>query len=102
MAQQQPVARPKRAVLTDVVRVSAGQLASRAGGGVAILDVDRTLYYGLDAVGARIWDLIEEPTPLTDVLAAVVAEFDVDEATATTDLLELIDQLVAKGLATLQ
>jgi hypothetical protein len=102
VVQIQPETQPKPAALTDVVCVSAGQLASRTGGGVAILDVHRTLYYGLDAVGARIWGLIEEPTPLTDVLAAVVAEFDIDEATATSDLLDLVDQLVAKGLATLR
>jgi hypothetical protein len=88
----------KPAALTDVVCVTASQVASRVGDELAILDLDRTIYYGLDAVGARIWELIQEPTALSAVLKAMVAEFEVDEVTARADLLALIDDLLAQGL----
>jgi hypothetical protein len=88
------------AALSDVVSVSTSQVASRVGDELAILDLDHSLYYGLDPVGARIWELIQEPTVLSAVLAAVVAEFEVDEPTARADLLALIDELVEKGLVT--
>jgi hypothetical protein len=87
-------------VLTDIVCVSASQVASRVGEELAILDLDHSVYYGLDPVGTRIWELIQDPTALSAVLAAVVAEFEVDEATAKEDLLTLIDALVDKGLVT--
>jgi Coenzyme PQQ synthesis protein D (PqqD) len=93
---------PKRAALTDVVCVSTSQVASRVGDEVAILDLDHSVYYGLDPVGARVWELIQEPTPLSAVLAAMLAEFEVDDATARVDLLALIDELLEKRLVELR
>src|SRR3954469_640037 len=89
----------KRTDLTDVVCVSASQVASRVGDELAILDLDRSVYYGLDPVGTRLWELIQEPAALSSALDAALAEFEVDEATARADLLALIDDLVEKGLA---
>jgi len=65
---------------------------------VAILDLDHSIYYGLDAVGARIWQLLQQPTSLSQVVNVLVQEFDVDDATASTDLLALMAELVEKDL----
>lgn len=92
----------KRAVLTDIVCVSASQVASRVGDEFAILDLEHSAYYGLDRVGARIWELIQQPTRLSVVLESVLAEFDVDEITARADLLALIDDLNEKCLVTVR
>jgi hypothetical protein len=92
------VAERKRASITDVVCVSANQMASRVGDEVAILDLDRSTYYGLDPVGARIWELMQTPVSLSAVLDVLVAEFDVDDATARNDLLALVDELLETQL----
>jgi hypothetical protein len=96
MTQTRPVA------LSDTVCVSASQVASRVGDELAILDLDHSVYYGLDPVGTRIWELIQEPTLVSAVLAAVVAEFEVDEVTAQADLLALIGELIDKHLVTVR
>ena len=49
-------------------------------------------------MGARIWELLQEPTALDTVLQAVLAEFEVDEATARVDLLALVDALLEQRL----
>lgn len=67
-------------------------------GEAVLLNLKTGLYFGLDPVGTRIWELIESKGRLTDVLAAVVAEFDVDEERARRDLLDLVSALAAKGL----
>lgn len=90
--------RVKPAALTDIVCVSTSQVASRVGDEVAILDLDNSVYYGLDPVGARVWELIQEPKALSSVLESMLAEFEVDEATARSDLLALIDELIDKRL----
>jgi hypothetical protein len=92
------VAEQRGAVLTDVVCVTANQMASRVGDELAILDLDRSVYYGLDAVGARVWELLQTPTALSAVLSAVVEEFEVDREVASVDLLALVDELVDKDL----
>jgi hypothetical protein len=92
----------RRATLNDVACVSASQVSSRVGDEVAILDLDQSIYYGLDPVGARIWELLQEPRSLQAVLDTLLAEFEVDDATARADLLALVDDLLAKKLIELQ
>ena len=84
--------------LETVVCACANQVSSRVGDELVVLDLDSSLYYSLDAVGARIFELLERPTRLDAVLEAVVAEFEVDAPTARTDLFELVDTLVAQNL----
>jgi len=92
-----PFARPPFA-LDTVVCATSNQVSTRVGDEVVILDLDNALYYSLDPVGARIFELVQQPTPLDAVLDAVVAEFEVDAQTAGTDLLALVDTLVAQKL----
>ena len=73
-------------------------MSSRVGDELVVLDLDGSLYYALDPVGARIFELLERPTSLTAVLDAMVAEFDVDAETARMDLLALVNTLVAQKL----
>jgi Coenzyme PQQ synthesis protein D (PqqD) len=47
--------------LESTVVAAAEQVSSEIGEEVAILDLKAGTYYGLDAVGARIWELIQEP-----------------------------------------
>jgi len=91
-AAQQPLS------LRSVVGASANQVSTRVGAEGAILDLDTSTYYGLDRVGARIFELLQEPTPLEAVLDKIVAEFDVDLPTARTDLLALVAELVDRKL----
>lgn len=89
----------RRAVrIEDVVCAAASQVSSRVGDEAAILHLDRAAYYGLDPVGARIWELVQLPIRLDEVHAAVVDEYDVDGETARRDLLEVVEQLLEAGL----
>jgi hypothetical protein len=45
----------------SIVVATKDQVSSDLGGEVAILDLKAGVYYGLDTVGARIWNLIQEP-----------------------------------------
>jgi DeoR/GlpR family transcriptional regulator of sugar metabolism len=44
--------------------------------------------------------LVQRPAALRDVLATLLAEFDVNEATCRADLLAFVTELVQKGLVT--
>ena len=88
--------------LRTVVRVSDNQVSSRVGDEAAILDLDSSVYFGLDPVGARIFELLAEPTSLAAVLDKVVAEYTVDADTARADLLALVSDLLARKLVVVQ
>jgi hypothetical protein len=59
------------------------------------------LYFGLNEVGVVIWDLLPPKCASLDLLCAIVAARypDVPFATIQADVTELLDQLVADGLA---
>ncbi len=82
----------------DVVCVAPSQVSSRVGDEVAILHMDKAVYYGLNPVGARIWELIQKPVAVRKVLETILEEYDVDAETAQRDLLEVVEQLLSTGL----
>jgi len=63
-----------------------------------ILNLKTGTYFGLDAIGTRIWTLIGELRDTDKVLEALLAEYDVEEARLRADIDELISQLVRHEL----
>jgi len=82
---------------STVVAVSH-QFSSDLGGEVAILDLSGGMYYGLDEVGARIWELVQEPRVVEDVQGVILEEYDVEPEIAKRDVLTLLQALVDREL----
>jgi hypothetical protein len=90
---------PSKALGPDsVVRVSASQVSSRLGDEVAILELDRGVYYGLNDTGSFLWNLMQKPVRVNEMRTALVEEFDVDAETAEKDLLRVLADLRDAGL----
>ncbi len=58
--------------------------------------------YGLNPVGRRIWELIQQPVKVHHVRDILLEEYDVDPERCTEDLIALLNDLVSRGLAELQ
>ena len=67
-----------------------------------LLNLETGMYYGLDAVGTRAWQLAAADGSLRAVRDALVDEYDAEPAVIERDLLALADALVGKGLWTLK
>ena len=91
-------ARPRSVTLADRVRVSDDVLMQDVAGEAVLLDLAGERYFGLDAVGTRIWQLIDELGQLQAVHDRLCAEFDADPVLIGDDLLQLVDDLLAAGL----
>lgn len=63
-----------------------------------ILGMHDGVYYGLDPVGTRIWQLAATPTSLGVIADTLVAEYDVEAVRAWDDLVSLVRDLLAAGL----
>ena len=77
---------------------SESAMARRVGDELVILHVNSSRYFGLNDVGAFIWDRLEHDTTRTDLIDAVVAEYDVDRQQASLDIDDLVQQLVDRRL----
>lgn len=74
------------------------QVSSDLGGEVAILDLAGGVYYGLDAVGARVWELIQKPIGVDQVQVTILEEYDADRARVERDVLAFLQRLADEGL----
>jgi hypothetical protein len=68
------------------------------GGEMVVLDLKSGCYYGLDAVGARVWALIEQPASLSVIRDAIMAEYEVDAERCERDIQAFLDKMQAVGL----
>ena len=67
-------------------------------GEAAILNLKDGVYYGLDPIGAKIWNLIQNPIRLCDVVEKIWEEYDVEKDQCRDDIFELIEELLNNGL----
>jgi len=81
-----------------ILQASANLVSSEVDGEAIILNFSDGTYYGLNAVGARIWGLIQEPRSFSAIRAAILEEFNVDEARCTADLKSILQDLTTRGL----
>ena len=68
-------------------------------GEAVILNLATGTYFGLDPVGTRIWELIQEQGRVDAVLEAILHEYEVEPAQCEQDLLLLLRKLYAKDLS---
>jgi hypothetical protein len=68
-------------------------------GEVVMMNLETNSYYGLDAIGSRIWDLIEEPKTIAEVCAQLMLEYEVDADTCVQEVSALIASLIEEQLA---
>lgn len=80
------------------VRVSEAVVFRELDGEAVILQLDEGVYFGLDPVGTRLWQLIEGQGLLRGALQAGLAEFDVRPDVLERDLIDLVRQLADKRL----
>ena len=80
-------------VPTTRVRAAANQLSTEVGEDAMVLDLDQGVYFGIEGAGQLIWRLVQQPIFVDDVVTAVVAEYDVDPARATDEVVGFLDEL---------
>lgn len=63
-----------------------------------LLDLDSESYFGLNAVGARVWQLLNEGQGKSSVIDTLLAEYAVEREVLERDISELLDRLGGAGL----
>jgi len=63
-----------------------------------VMHPDTSELHNFNDVGTRIWELIDGERSVEDIVGVVTEEYEVDEATARTDVLEFVAALQEKDL----
>jgi Coenzyme PQQ synthesis protein D (PqqD) len=83
---------------STVLRRSSRQVSCDLDGEAAILNLDRSVYFGLKGVAAHVWAALETPQPVADLNRMVCKEFDVDADRCAVDLMKFLAALQEAGL----
>ena len=88
--------------MTDILSLqllpSEQALESRVGEETVILHLERDIYYGLDQLGTRIWQLLKDdmaPVAISDI---VVREYGVTRELIEADMRRFLSDLYAHGI----
>lgn len=80
------------------ITIPKSVLFQKVGEEVVLLNLDSGVYFGLDPVGARIWELIAEQKGLAEVAETIASEYDAPREKIDGDLESLVRELEEKKL----
>jgi len=76
------------------MRLRTSDISARTiGGETIVLDLPSSQYFAITGIGSRVFQLLAEEQSLDDLVATILAEYEVDEATARRDVETFIDRL---------
>jgi len=67
-------------------------------GELVLLDLSGGSYFGLDALGTRIWEHVEAGEPVEAIVADISGAYDVECETVEQDVRDLLSDLLENGL----
>ena len=84
--------------IADRLDLSSDVVAREVGGETMLLDLSSGTYFGLDEVGGRVWQALEDGNSLSEACDRIEADFDVSRDQLEADVLALVQDLLDKGL----
>ncbi|MEL7356053.1 MAG: PqqD family peptide modification chaperone [Cyanobacteria bacterium J06634_6] len=81
-----------------VISPVENQISSELAGEAVILNLDSGMYYGLNEVGARIWEIIQQHSVFSEVHHILLEEYDVSSEACSQALTDILSELQRVGL----
>ena len=88
--------------MQSVVKVSREGLGRSMDREAVILNLQNSTYYGLDSVGAYVWNLMQRATSVRELRDAMLKKYEVDEQRCERELLDLLQTMHNEGLIEVQ
>jgi methyltransferase-like protein len=87
---------------STIVSVSKDYVYCKVEDEMVLLGMEDGIYYGLNPVGAFIWEQIKEPKTIDEIKDAILEQYDVEKVECETDLMKLLQELTEKGIVIVQ
>ena len=89
---------PKEFSLDNTVAQRKGFVVADVDGEKVMLSIEKGKYFGLNSMGSRIWEMLEKPITVREMVAALVIEYDVEEKTCRQDVQTFLNKLYTQEL----
>lgn len=85
--------------INSIVVATKEQASSDVDGEAVLLNLQSGVYYGLNSVGANIWNLLQEPKRVSEIRDFILAKYQKVEAQqCDRDILALLQEMETEGL----
>ncbi|MEL7199675.1 MAG: PqqD family protein [Pseudomonadota bacterium] len=85
--------------VTHSISISEHVVARKVGEDMVLLNLESGQYFGLDTIGARVWEILEsKPQTLSEIGAVIHDEYDAPRGEIENDLVLLANALLDKKL----
>ena len=84
----------------QTIAISQDVLTQEVSGETVLLDLKGESYFGLDEVGTRIWQLLQEHGSVQKAYETLLVEYDVEAGQLQSDMEDIISKLEVAGLIT--
>jgi hypothetical protein len=73
-------------------------LCRELSGETVLLNLESGVYYGLDAVGTRVWQLLVQGHTISHICETMLDEYDVAPDVLRDDVMRLVSELRERGI----
>ncbi len=73
-------------------------MSSEVGDETMMMDIDRGMYYALNPVSSRIWNLLEQPLSVGAICDRLVAEYDIEPSVCQQEVMNFLGQLLERKI----
>jgi hypothetical protein len=63
-----------------------------------MMHLEKGKYFGLNPVGKRIWDMIQQPKSFDELIISLLNEFNVEQNQCTKEVKEFLDKAIANDI----
>ena len=88
--------------LENVIFQSQGNVVSNMDGEKVMMSIQNGKYYNLGEIGGVIWDLIEKPIFVKNVIANLISEYDIEQLECEKQVVTFLELLNKEGLIYIQ
>ncbi|CAM3978865.1 PqqD family protein [Smaragdicoccus niigatensis] len=81
-----------------MLAIAPGVLARSSGSEMVLLEPSTEQFFGLEGVGARIFELLREQRRFSDLVDILLTEYDIDRATLENDVWAHVEDMVRANL----
>lgn len=74
-----------------------GWLAAYVGEELVMMSAESGAYLGLNEVGAKVWEMIDQPKTLPDICTALASEFETTPQACQPEVEAFLTELEARG-----
>jgi len=85
-------------LLNDLLIQRTGNIVSNMDGQKVMLSIQNGKYYNLGEIGGEIWDLLEEPTSVSKMVAILTYEYDIEPVMCEQQVISFMERLLDEGL----